>query len=110
MERAVQSQLVAFLIEHTLLSFYQSGFRKKHFTENATVYFVDQILQQMGKQMMTGSIFIDLKKAFDLVDHQCLLPRLEAGGFLRSPRLTTCCILLLLLLLFIFLFSFFRLL
>ena len=32
MERAIQSQLVALLIKHNLLSINQSGFRKKHFT------------------------------------------------------------------------------
>ena len=79
MERAIQSQLVAFLIKHNLLSIYQSGFRK-HSTETAAVYFVDHILEQMDKQMMTGSIFIDLEKAFDLVDHQSLLHKLEHYG------------------------------
>jgi len=59
-ERAIQSQLVAFLIKHNLLSINQSGFRKKHSTETVAVYFVDHILEQMDKQMMTGSVFIDL--------------------------------------------------
>ena len=77
MERAIQSQLVTFLIKHNLLSINQSGFRKKHSTETAAVYFLDHILEQIDRQMMTGSIFIDLRKAFDLVDHQCLLHKLE---------------------------------
>ena len=80
MERAIQSQLVAFLIRNNSLSVHQSGFRKKHSTETATVHFVDHILEQMDKQMITGSIFIDLKKAFDLVDHLCLLHKLEHFG------------------------------
>ena len=49
-------------------------------TETATVYFVDYILEQMDKRRITGSIFIDLKKAFDLVDHHCLLHKLEHYG------------------------------
>ena len=34
----------------------------------------------MDNQKMTGGIFIDLKKAFDLVDHHCLLLKLEYYG------------------------------
>ena len=53
-------------------------------TETATV--VDYILEQMDKRRITGSIFIDLKKAFDLVDHHCLLHKLEHYG-IRATRL-----------------------
>ena len=77
MECAIQFQLVAFLTKNSSLSVHQSKFCKKHSTETATVYFVDHILEQMDKQRITGSIFIDLKKAFDLVDHHCLLHKLE---------------------------------
>jgi len=80
MERAIQSQLVAFLTKNNSLSVHQSGFRKKLATKTATVHFVDHILEQMDKQRITRSIFIDLKKAFDLVGHHCLLHKLEHYG------------------------------
>ena len=77
MERAIQVQFLAFLTEHDLLSDYQSGFRKKHSTETAVVYLTDYILEHMDRQMITGAVYIDLKKAFNLVDHEYLLFKLE---------------------------------
>ena len=87
MERAIQVQFLAFLTEHNLLSDYQSGFRKKHSTETAVVYLTDYILEHMDRQMITWAVFIDLKKAFDLVDHECLLFKLEEYCRVRGSSL-----------------------
>ena len=62
------------------MSIYQSGFQKKHSTETAIVYLTDYILEHMDRQTITGAVFIDLKKAFDLVDHEYLLFKLEHYG------------------------------
>ena len=67
MERAIQVQFLAFSTKHDLLSDYQSGSRKKHSTETALVYLTDYIVEHMDGQMITGEVFIELKKAFDLV-------------------------------------------
>jgi hypothetical protein len=80
MEKVVQVQFVNFFNENKLLSIYQSGFRKKHSTETTAVYLVDNILDQMDKQNYTGTVFVDLKKAFDLVNHKCLLSKLDHYG------------------------------
>ena len=87
MERAIQVQFLAFWTEHDLLSDFQSGFRKKHSTETAVVYLTDYILEHMDRQMITWAVFIDLKKAFDLVDHECLLFKLEEYCGVRGSSL-----------------------
>ena len=87
MERAVQVQLLAFFEVNKVLSVYQSGFRKKHSTETAVVHLADHILEHMDKQQLTGAAFIDLKKAFDLVDHKCPLHKLEHYGVLAASSI-----------------------
>ena len=49
-------------------------------TETAIVYLTDYILDHMDRQMSTGAVFVDLKKAFDLVDHECFPYKLEHYG------------------------------
>ncbi|CAB4008026.1 Hypothetical predicted protein, partial [Paramuricea clavata] len=84
MERAIQLQLLNFIKENNILSTHQSGFRKQHSTETTVVSLVDKILDNMDKQKTTGAVFIDLKKAFDLVDLDCLLYKLEHYGIRGS--------------------------
>ena len=80
MERSIQTQLVTFLTGNIALSTCQTGFRKSHSAETALVYLVDNIPEKMDKGMLTGSMFINLKKAFDLVEHRYLLYKLEHYG------------------------------
>ena len=51
-----------------------------HSTETAVTYFADEIFMNMEKGLVTGSVFIDLAKACDTVDHNILLSKLEYYG------------------------------
>jgi len=66
------SHLKAFLDKHDVLFKAQYGFRDKHSTQHAIPDTVNTIQRNMDKQLSTCGIFIDLKKAFDTVDHSVL--------------------------------------
>jgi hypothetical protein len=80
LERAVHIQLYKFMVDNNLLSPYQSGFRKRHSTETACISLTDSIRRGMDQGMLTGSVFIDLRKALDTVNHDLLLKKLHGFG------------------------------
>ncbi|CDQ98175.1 unnamed protein product [Oncorhynchus mykiss] len=59
---------------------YQSGFRKKHSTITAAMKVFNDITQAIDKKQHCVSLFIDLSKAFDTVDHAILRQRLSSVG------------------------------
>ena len=70
-----------------MLSPYQCGFRKRYSTELATISLSNSVLRSMDQGMLTGSVFIDLKKAFDTVDHDLLIEKLFRYGVRNSELL-----------------------
>ena len=80
LERVVHHQLHSFLSEHKLLSPFQCGFRRNHSTEFAAIAFSDYIRSGIDIGLLTGAVFIDLRKAFDSVDHEIPISKLESYG------------------------------
>ena len=78
-EKHVASCLLNFLHDNMLYE-YQSAFRSGHSTETALIRLTDHILKNMDNDEVTGLVFIDFRKAFDVINHELLLKKLSIYG------------------------------
>ena len=58
----------------------QYGFRSNHSTLHAVISITDKIQKAIDQGYYSCGIFLDLSKAFDMVNHQILLDKQEYHG------------------------------
>ena len=73
----MDSQFSVYLNNFNLLYKSQSGFRPKHSMETALILMIESWLRAVNVGKIIGCVLVDFRKAFDLVDHNILLKKLE---------------------------------
>ena len=80
LERIMYNRLYKFLETNNLIYSLQFGFRQKHLTSHALIHLTDKIREQLDKGNFACGIFVDFQNAFDTVDHQILIQKLNYYG------------------------------
>ncbi len=87
LEKAVLIQLQSFLNNNYLFEVFQSGFREHHNTESALLKVLNYILLAVDSGDTSILVLIDLSAAFDTIDHEILIARLERVVEIRGTVL-----------------------
>ena len=81
LERVIFKQVVEYVEKNSLLHPSHHGSRAHHSTSTAVIEMYDGWVESLENDEMAGVMMLDLSAAFDLVDHQLLLQKLELLGF-----------------------------
>ena len=79
-EKIMYNHLINFINKQDILYKYQFGFRKQHSTNHAIITLVDKISTALDRGNVVIGCFLDLKKAFDTVNHTILISKLYKYG------------------------------
>ena len=81
-EKNMFDQISSYIEKH--LSPYLCGFRKGYSTQHCLAVMIDRWQKAMDSGKLAGALLTDLSKAFDCVNHELLIAKLDAYGFDKS--------------------------
>ena len=79
-EKLIHARLNDFITENNILENSQYGFRKKHSTSHGITHLHETIVESLEKKKVCVALFIDLKSAFDTINHSILEKKLDQYG------------------------------
>ena len=80
LERLMYNRITSFLCENKILSEAQNGFRKGKSIDTTIQSYIERIQKALSNQLHTIGLFIDLSKAYDVLNHNLLLEKLSYYG------------------------------
>ena len=79
-EKCIYEQLYSYPIKCNILAPNQFGFKQNCSTSQTVRQLYDELVQNIDQKQITCSIFLDLNKTFDIVDHKILIQKLDHNG------------------------------
>ena len=87
LEKIVHKQLYKYITDNNIMYDGQSGFRKNHSTCTALTKTIDKWNNEIDVGNYVGAVFVDLSKAFDMVNHELLIQKLYSLGIKENEIL-----------------------
>ena len=76
LEKIMHNYVMDCISEHEVIFKNQFGFRQKHSTQQAVISLMNNITSSLDAKDIVIGVFLDLKKAFDTINHKILLNKL----------------------------------